>query len=314
MVANYSRMSGFSRKGGKADPALSAYNAPITGTKTTNVHIRSEPAFKQPAVPLKDMPARNGQYPRPAPSTGRAYNCEITGGEGSAGPSNTQSHRVSYHDVPMPLDPKEKFRFNANEIPSSSAGTSARAPVAQPQPVSHRHNTHSADQALKIMGTVALFFFFIMLGTWIPSSANRLYSVVHPKRVSLTLEYAAAVVLPMQGFWNCIIYMLMSRAAVKNLWKNVKERRQWTVLNISDTIRDAFTDTSTIRRPNSSRTATTRASTARTSTAVGTGSRPYTPRVFQSEDDSATLLEDLDPARPGAVRPNAARSHDFDQV
>jgi len=60
-----------------------------------------------------------------------------------------------------------------------------------------------------------------MLVTWIPSSANRLYSVVNDGEVSLGLEYAAAFVLPLQGFWNALIYTTTSLAACKAFWHRV---------------------------------------------------------------------------------------------
>ncbi|KAG4437124.1 hypothetical protein IFR05_007386 [Cadophora sp. M221] len=292
LVSNWRNISGFSRGSGSTLPS---YNEPITGIRTTDISFQSEPANMQPDILLEDMPNRFlNQYPRPAVSTGRAYNCHITGGtnNGSPGPSSVHSP-TSPHGTTFPADPKEKYTVNASAVP-----------VIHAQPIlSQRHNSHNADNALRIMGAVALFFFFIMLITWIPSSANRLFSVVHPKQVSLALEYAAACVLPMQGFWNCVIYIIISHEACAELWKNLKERRQWTAQNIGATIRDAFSDTPAARRPNSSRT----------STAIGSSSRPFTPRVYQNEDDSITLLESIDPSRPTSSRPNTGRA-DFDRV
>lgn len=43
----------------------------------------------------------------------------------------------------------------------------------------------------------AILFFTALLVTWIPSSANRAFSVLHANEVSLPLE-----VLPLQDFWN----------------------------------------------------------------------------------------------------------------
>lgn len=47
---------------------------------------------------------------------------------------------------------------------------------------------------------------------------NRLYSLVHPDRVSLPFSYASAVVLPLLGFWNAVIFFTSSREAVKTLF------------------------------------------------------------------------------------------------
>ncbi|KAH7360395.1 hypothetical protein BKA65DRAFT_183996 [Rhexocercosporidium sp. MPI-PUGE-AT-0058] len=292
LVSNWRSISGFSRSSG---PILPLYNEPITGIRTTDISFKSEPAAHQPEVPLEDMPNRFlNQYPRPAASTGRAYNCQITGGNsGPSGPLSVYSPTSPYHGTIFPTDPKEKFTVNANPVPT--------APHVQPI-LSQRHNSNNADNALKVMGAVALFFFFIMLITWIPSSANRLYTVVHPKQVSLVLEYAAACVLPMQGFWNCVIYMIVSHEAVGELWKNLKERRQWTAQNIGSTIRDAFADSDTVQR---------RLNSSRNSTVIGSSSRPS--RVFHNDDDSITLLESVDPSRSNSSRPHTGRAG-FDRI
>lgn len=56
-----------------------------------------------------------------------------------------------------------------------------------------------------------------MLVTWIPSSANRLYSLAQTGDINLALEYMSAFVLPLQGFWNAVIYMVTSWKACKLL-------------------------------------------------------------------------------------------------
>jgi hypothetical protein len=68
-----------------------------------------------------------------------------------------------------------------------------------------------------------------MMITWIPSSANRVYSVVHPGEVSLHLEYASAFVLPLQGFWNALIYAATSFPACKEAWTALRSRERLSV-------------------------------------------------------------------------------------
>jgi hypothetical protein len=62
----------------------------------------------------------------------------------------------------------------------------------------------------------ALLFFTAMLITWIPASANRLYVLVDGQ-ASVKLGYLSAFVLPLQGFWNALIYYYTSRAACKQI-------------------------------------------------------------------------------------------------
>lgn len=72
-----------------------------------------------------------------------------------------------------------------------------------------------------------------MMVTWIPSSANRLYSAVYPDEVSLPLEYASALVLPLQGFWNCIIYTTTSLEACEELWATIRGRKRFGTGNVA---------------------------------------------------------------------------------
>ena len=89
---------------------------------------------------------------------------------------------------------------------------------------------------------VALLFFVSLLVTWasapaphpghnqiskrsrltnilqVPSSVNRVYSLIHPELVSLPFTYASGVVLPLMGFWNSVIYITTSWRAVRLLF------------------------------------------------------------------------------------------------
>ncbi|KAK4044351.1 hypothetical protein C8A01DRAFT_31404 [Parachaetomium inaequale] len=53
-------------------------------------------------------------------------------------------------------------------------------------------------------------FAISILVTWTPSSINRVYSLVYPARTSYPLNLAGAVVLPLQGLWNAIIFAATS--------------------------------------------------------------------------------------------------------
>ena len=52
----------------------------------------------------------------------------------------------------------------------------------------------------------------------VPSSINRVYSLIHPSLVSLPFTYASGIVLPLMGFWNAVIYVTTSWAAVRLLF------------------------------------------------------------------------------------------------
>lgn len=52
----------------------------------------------------------------------------------------------------------------------------------------------------------------------VPSSVNRVYSLIHPELVTLPFTYASGVVLPLMGFWNSVIYITTSWTAVRLLF------------------------------------------------------------------------------------------------
>ncbi|PVH92039.1 family A G protein-coupled receptor-like protein, partial [Periconia macrospinosa] len=63
----------------------------------------------------------------------------------------------------------------------------------------------------------AALFSASLLITWVPSSTNRMYSLVLGK-VNYPLNILSALVIPLQGFWNAIIFFTMSRAVCKAAW------------------------------------------------------------------------------------------------
>ncbi|KAL7965993.1 G-protein coupled receptor [Trichoderma sp. SZMC 28014] len=84
-----------------------------------------------------------------------------------------------------------------------------------------RRRNHERDNAAWSYTKCALLFFTAMLVTWIPSSANRLYSLTHHRSTSVVLEFMSVIVLPLQGFWNCLVYVTISWTACKNLFHDM---------------------------------------------------------------------------------------------
>jgi hypothetical protein len=109
----------------------------------------------------------------------------------------------------------------------SSAGTALPATVATSNIIpTRRYAAMEANTAIYSYTKVALLFFCAMMITWIPSSANRVYSVVHKSQVSLALEYISAAVLPLQGFWNAAIYTITSWPACRALWSQIRSGKR----------------------------------------------------------------------------------------
>ncbi|KAJ5715919.1 uncharacterized protein N7483_013100 [Penicillium malachiteum] len=70
----------------------------------------------------------------------------------------------------------------------------------------------------------AMLFFVALLVTWVPSTANRVCALVRPDAFSFGLNYASSFVLPLQGFWNSLIYVSISWPAFKTLEAKLRYR------------------------------------------------------------------------------------------
>ncbi|KAK3386128.1 hypothetical protein B0H63DRAFT_192370 [Podospora didyma] len=90
------------------------------------------------------------------------------------------------------------------------------------QSVQARRRHFESTNAVYSYTKCAILFFSVLLITWIPSSGNRVYSMINGGAVSKPLFFASAFVLPLQGFWNAIIYMVTSWSACKTLYETVR--------------------------------------------------------------------------------------------
>ncbi|KAE8445391.1 hypothetical protein EG329_013404 [Mollisiaceae sp. DMI_Dod_QoI] len=70
-------------------------------------------------------------------------------------------------------------------------------------------------------------FAISILVTWVPSSFNRVYGIVHPNGEWIyALNIASAVVLPLQGFWNFVIFFSTSVPICKLVWADIRSGRR----------------------------------------------------------------------------------------
>ncbi|KAL2170783.1 hypothetical protein VTG60DRAFT_4438 [Thermothelomyces hinnuleus] len=65
-------------------------------------------------------------------------------------------------------------------------------------------------------------FALSVLVTWTPSSINRVYALAHPARNSFALNLASAVVLPLQGLWNAVIFAATSWGMLKDEFRQLR--------------------------------------------------------------------------------------------
>lgn len=52
---------------------------------------------------------------------------------------------------------------------------------------------------------------------------NRVYTLIYPDKESVGLDFASGVVLPLQGFWNGIIYVSVSWPSVKTVLSSLRQ-------------------------------------------------------------------------------------------
>ncbi|KAK4104811.1 family A G protein-coupled receptor-like protein, partial [Parathielavia hyrcaniae] len=219
----------------------------FSSTKTTEVFVTTEVIDKPGTIdlaPLGGSGRRNSETLPPQKPAKAAYSVTISSNrhreafndpDGPAPPgteatTEPQPHtaaglvRVTSHATSATVQNNNKLNTvttgTATLTSSTGHGHGAGA-GANANPL-RRRAAYEANSATWSYTKCAALFFMAMLITWIPSSANRVFSVVHSGRASLALEYMSAFVLPLQGFWNAIIYVVTSWGACKMLWEDVR--------------------------------------------------------------------------------------------
>jgi hypothetical protein len=184
---------------------------PVMSVKT-EFHMTSETVGTNTgeSIELRDMS-------EPKYSTGKQLGKPVV-----ARLKNAYSVTVSSPDIRV--DDQEQYSNSTLTRPKSAKLKNIKDSFSNSRPTSSsksiprtRNPTMEANTASYAYTKVAGFFFIAMMVTWIPSSANRVYSLAHPGEISLPLEFASAFVLPLQGFWNAVIYTMTSWRACKRL-------------------------------------------------------------------------------------------------
>jgi hypothetical protein len=154
--------------------------------------------------------------------------------------TQNQQNDISIHSPIQPSSPKivktvEVYVTREPDQMSSSTGppgfdsgqTSASHESNPPSTYYDRRPRRSipssdANRAAINYCKCALLFFAAMIVTWVPSTLNRLVTLVHPNDPIFGLNYASGLVLPLQGFWNAIIYIFISLPACKAMMRRIR--------------------------------------------------------------------------------------------
>lgn len=191
----------------ETEPApKSSVGDPFTSSKTTEVFVTTEVVNNKDAMNLGGI--RRGSQSTgggaPKPPSPAAYSVTISSNR------RPPTDRQSYGDVGLPI----QGTTTTIDPPPTTANRTGTGTTYNPR----RRAAYEANSALLSYTKCALLFFTAMLVTWIPSSTNRVFSIVHSGETSTTLEIMSAAVLPLQGVWNAIIYAFTSWKAVKTLF------------------------------------------------------------------------------------------------
>ncbi|KAH0848865.1 hypothetical protein AYO21_09565 [Fonsecaea monophora] len=115
---------------------------------------------------------------------------------------NLRSPRNTYHE----------------DAPSTNVAQTNTNVVVERPPI----RTLDANKATMSYCKTAMLFFLALLCTWVPSTVNRVYTLVWPDDSVFGLDFASGLVLPLQGFWNTIIYIVTSLPACQTLWEETR--------------------------------------------------------------------------------------------
>ncbi|KAL2258838.1 hypothetical protein VTK26DRAFT_7683 [Humicola hyalothermophila] len=221
------------------DPLAPGLDDLFSSVKTTEVFVTTEAADKGNAIDLGPLGAAGAadcpgsqvsDHPKPPNA---AYSVTISARQRGEPQAEDLEPPIQSNNTNDTLDTRITAGSTAKD--RTAAGKGTRHPITTTTTTSsgvggNNNNPHGlrrraaweANNATWSYAKCAILFFTAMLVTWIPSSANRVYSLAHAGHASLALEYMSAFVLPLQGLWNAIIYVVTSWGACRTLWDDIR--------------------------------------------------------------------------------------------
>ncbi|EXU95023.1 7 transmembrane receptor domain protein [Metarhizium robertsii] len=194
------------------DP-LSVNGDAISTVKTTEITVTSEVAGER-GIQLASMNRQNSNSVPSTRSPNGAYTVHIS--------ADLNNIAQTYDRDALPIQGTTRQH-------TSTVQLAPRRPVN----IARRRN-HELNNAAWSYTKCSILFFTAILITWIPSSANRVYSFVNDKDVSVPLEFMSAFVLPLQGLWNAVIYAVTSWSACQELLEDLRWKKRSSVSELVD--------------------------------------------------------------------------------
>ncbi|KAI8958171.1 family A G protein-coupled receptor-like protein [Daldinia sp. FL1419] len=178
------------------DPEALSMNDPYS-VKTTEVTVTSE-SIEESGSGIDLAPLGRFGITKSKPS----YSVTISS-------NNNKGNTKAQENIAPPIP---------SNVPQTPSAAQSRAKSQK------RRANFEANNAAWSYSKCAILFFTALLVTWLPSTANRVYSIVNTNDVLAALEIMSAIVLPLQGFWNCLIYVATSWDSVKMAFSDLRVR------------------------------------------------------------------------------------------
>ncbi|KZM19612.1 transmembrane signaling receptor [Ascochyta rabiei] len=173
---------------------------------------------------LKSRSATPGTEMRsltPSSSSGKQTVTDAPSNARSSTPSSpAKSASAGRYNLLVPLNPNSplrhasplliSYRATAYAAPLASGDfatlPSPRVPIFRPFEHALYQQQRKENAAAHRYFLVAVLLFAALLVVWVPSSINRLYQMAHAQQPSFGLNLVAALVLPLQGLGNAVVY------------------------------------------------------------------------------------------------------------
>jgi len=107
--------------------------------------------------------------------------------------------------------------YRAAVVAINISKEATEGPKTSSVPFSELKRTPEGHVAAMAYLQVAFLMFSALFVVWLPSSINRMYQFIY-NDPSFALNLMSAIVLPLQGAWNAVIYIFTTRKECKRAW------------------------------------------------------------------------------------------------
>lgn len=127
---------------------------------------------------------------------------------------------------PLPKSDFDPYSVNVEVGRPRPDPKASTADILKVRSLTRNHALSETNPDAWLYARVAFLFFCSLLICWVPSSINRLYSIANPNELIFGLNYTETLVLPLQGFFNAVVYIITSQTASRNLWRSMTGAQQ----------------------------------------------------------------------------------------